>query len=71
MERVNVPAGRYAVFTHVGSVQTLPATTDKVYREWLPASGLTMRDAPHLELYDNRFNPHSANSEMDILVPVN
>lgn len=70
METVEIVEGNYAVFTHRGAIQDLPGTTRIVYQESLPASGLTGRDAPHLELYDSRFHPASPSSELDILVPV-
>jgi predicted transcriptional regulator YdeE len=31
---------------------------------------MEMRDAPHLEIYDERFIPTSKKCEMDILIPV-
>jgi predicted transcriptional regulator YdeE len=31
---------------------------------------MKMRNAPHLELYDQRFIPSSPKCEMDILIPV-
>lgn len=43
-------AGRYAVFTHIGPYSTLYRTWDAIYRQWLPASGEQLRDAPPMEL---------------------
>lgn len=43
-------AGRYAVFTHLGPYTRLHASWDAIYRNGLPASGQTLRDAPPLEL---------------------
>jgi predicted transcriptional regulator YdeE len=40
------------------------------YTNWFPATKLKMRNAPHLELYDERFDPTSNKCEMDILIPV-
>ncbi|MCU1328126.1 MAG: transcriptional regulator [Bryobacterales bacterium] len=70
METVEVVEGNYAVFTHRGPISDLPQTTRTIYQDSLPQSGLTMRDAPHVELYDGRFDPSSPTSEFDILVPV-
>lgn len=64
-----LPAGRYACFTHKGSLSGLGQTMNFIYRSWLPSSGITLREAPHLELYDKRFDPHSEKSELDILLP--
>ena len=49
----SVAAGRYAVFTHKGSYATLYLTWAAIYRDWLPTSGHTLRDAPPLELMVN------------------
>jgi len=66
-----IPAGRYAKFTHVGKLDTLGKTMHGIYREWVPQSGMRLRNAPHLEWYeDSRFDPGSEKSELDILLPV-
>lgn len=49
----SVAAGRNAVFTHKGSYATLYLTWAAIYRDWLPTSGHTLRDAPSLELMVN------------------
>ena len=43
-------AGRYAVFTHLGPYSELHHSWRAIYRDWLPASGQTLRDAPPMEL---------------------
>ncbi len=70
MEKITVPPGRYAVFTHKGSVMDLPQTVRFAYGYWLPRSGSKARNVPHLEVYDERFRPDSPDSEFDILIPV-
>jgi AraC family transcriptional regulator len=46
-------AGRHAVFTHVGPYAELHRIWAAIYRDWLPASGETLRDAPPMELMLN------------------
>jgi AraC family transcriptional regulator len=65
-----VPAGRYAMFTHKGPINRLEQTMKEIYLAWLPKSKVQLRDAPHLELYDERFAHDSDQSEFDILLPV-
>jgi AraC family transcriptional regulator len=65
-----IPAGRYACFTHKGKLDRLEQTMKHIYGSWLPRSKTQLRDAPHLELYDQRFIPDSDQSEFDILLPV-
>ncbi len=65
-----IPAGRHALFTHVGKLDKLDATMKFIHGVWLPQSGMSRRDAPEIEVYDERFNPNSDQSEFDILLPV-
>jgi len=46
-----LPAGRYAIFTHLGSYRRLHLTWTAIYRDWLPATGYALRDAPPFEHY--------------------
>lgn len=70
MMTMTVPAGRYAIFTHKGAIDKLRMTMKYIYGSWLPKSGEKLRDAPDLEIYDQRFKPDSENSELDIYIPV-
>jgi len=66
-----VPAGRHAVFTHMGPYSTLHATWRAIYRDWLPATGHALRDAPPFELYVN--DPRDTPPEQlrtDIYIPL-
>ena len=65
-----IPAGRYASFTHKGKLDSLPQTMKSIFVSWLPTSGVQLRPTPEIELYDERFNPGSEQSEFDILLPV-
>ena len=41
-----IPGGRCALLRHVGSEDTLPASIDYLYAQWLPESGEELRDFP-------------------------
>ncbi|MEM8536374.1 MAG: AraC family transcriptional regulator [Pseudomonadota bacterium] len=56
MRDVKIPAGRYAVFTHKGHIADFPKTVYIVWNKALPDAGLTPREAPEFELYDQRFD---------------
>jgi AraC family transcriptional regulator len=62
-----VAAGRYAVFTHRGSYATLYLTWASIYRDWVPASGETLRDEPPLELM---LNSPANTREEDLLTEI-
>jgi AraC family transcriptional regulator len=66
----SLPAGRWAVFTHRGSLDTLGQTMRFIHEEWMPTAKLQRRDGPELEYYGPKFNPQSAESELEILLPM-
>jgi len=67
---VEVPGGTFAVFTHHGPISEFPQTVMRIWREWLPASGLKPTGAPDVEIYDARFKMNAPDSECDYCVPV-
>ena len=71
MVSMKIPASTYAVFTHKGPLDKLPHTIDYIWGTWVPNNAeLHKKDAPDFELYDERFNPLSEESEFDIYIPV-
>lgn len=48
-----IPAGRWAVFRHIGPYETLSTTWQAIYGQWLPASGQQLRPAAPFERYEN------------------
>lgn len=66
-----VPEYKYAVFTHHGKLDRLGETYEYIYNTWLPQSGLKVHpDHYDMELYDQRFNPDSDDSEFDIYIAI-
>jgi AraC family transcriptional regulator len=65
-----VPAGKYARFVHKGKIANLPLTMRYIMGSWLPKSGYTLRNAPEIEVYTDKFNPTADDSELPILIPV-
>ncbi|WP_198968944.1 AraC family transcriptional regulator [Xylophilus sp. ASV27] len=66
-----LPAGIYAVFTHKGLHRLLHKSWDAIYREWLPHTGYTLRDAPPFEYFlnDPRYTPATA-LRTEIYIPL-
>jgi AraC family transcriptional regulator len=48
-----IPAGRWAVFRHVGPYETLSKTWQAIFGQWLPTSGQQLRPAAPFERYEN------------------
>ncbi|MEN9990137.1 MAG: hypothetical protein RL508_1116 [Actinomycetota bacterium] len=65
-----VEAGQYAICEHIGTLEDLGETTAWFYGEYLPSSNLAEREAYHLEVYDERFDPESDHSVVMICAPI-
>ena len=70
MVAITIPEGRYAIFTHKGKVETIMQTMRYIFGSWLPGCEYELRDAPHLEIYDERFVYGSEDSVLEIGVPI-
>jgi predicted transcriptional regulator YdeE len=57
-----IPSGKFAIFTHQGSLDSVQETFDGIFSEWLPESGVELRDEAMLEIYRD--------SEIDIALPI-
>ena len=65
-----VAASNYAVCEHLGPLEELADTTKWFYTDYLPTAGFTDKLAPHLEVYDERFDPESSESVVMICAPI-
>lgn len=69
VEKQVIEQGRFAVFEHRGPYDTLWQTWNAIYRDWLPKSGMTLRDAPPYEVYvddPNTTSPQELKTEIHI-----
>lgn len=53
VQRLTIPAGRWAVSLHQGSYETCWQSWNRMIRDWLPASGHHLRDTAPFEMYLN------------------
>lgn len=66
-----LPAGRWAVFRHVGPYDTLWQTWQAAYRDWLPASGEELRNTVPFEDYvDDASQVAAEQLRTDICIPI-
>lgn len=66
-----IPAGRWAVFRHVGPYDTLWQTWRAIYKDWLPSAGVVLRDAAPYERYVNDASQTAAECLItDIHIPL-
>ena len=63
--------GRYAVFMHKGPYENLNQTYQAIYKDWLPSSGIKLRDCACFELYlDDPQRTKPENLKTEICVPI-
>ncbi len=66
-----IPGGRYAVFTHKGSISTLIKTYDYIWGSWILFTKEILDDREDFEIYDERFLGYQhPDSQIDICIPV-
>ena len=66
-----LPAGKYAVFTHRGSLRMLPQTFDYIWGTWFLTTDEELDLREDFELYDNRFLGYDhPDSEIDLYIPI-
>lgn len=66
-----VKGGRFAVFTHRGSIARLPQTFEYIWGTWFLATNEELDAREDFELYDERFlGKNHPDSEMDIYIPI-
>jgi AraC family transcriptional regulator len=67
---IEIPAHRYAVFTHIGHVTRFPDTFRIIWDEALPALGASPVEAPVLERHLPTFDPRTGEGGIEVWVPV-
>lgn len=70
METFELVGGKYAVFIHKGTSVTLHKTTDFIFGEWLPNSGFSLDNRPHLAIMTSNYRPDDPNAEELICIPL-
>ncbi|GAB6043177.1 helix-turn-helix domain-containing protein [Endothiovibrio diazotrophicus] len=70
MTRLLIPPQKYARYTFTGPVSGFQAFIMNVWTRYLPESGLEPIESPEIEVYDERFDLASHDSQMDYLIPI-
>lgn len=68
----NIVGGRYAVFIHIGSYETISSTYDKIFGQWIFQTNEEVGTTPFLEFY-RKHKQHTENKEAyvtEIYVPL-
>lgn len=72
MQELNIPAGKYAVFIHKGTVEDFFQKTNPfIYGEWLPKSGFSLANRPHFQIMGEKYRNNDPESEEEVWIPIN
>lgn len=70
MEIFVLPAGKYAVFHHIGPVAEAIKTARTIFSEWLSQSGEQLDNRPHFEILALDYHPTKPDAEEDFYIPL-
>lgn len=70
MVSIEIPASRYAKFTHKGNVKNIDNTVNYIYSSWLMQSGERHSYGPDLEIYGSEYDPVSEDSVVYYAIPI-
>ncbi|MCC0646958.1 AraC family transcriptional regulator [Clostridioides sp. ZZV15-6598] len=67
----NIDGGKYAVFTHTGSLDKLDKTYEYIWGTWFLSTNEEIDIRDDFEIYDERFlGPDNVDSQIDICIPI-
>jgi AraC family transcriptional regulator len=70
MHPLTLPVGKYAIFIHHGPASKGPETYAFIFGTWLPASGHSLDDRPHLAVMGEKYRNEQPDSEEEIWIPI-
>ena len=70
LTHIQIPAQRYAVFSHRGHISTIQSTIEAIGKEWLPKAGYEPTGTPtFFERYED-FDPQTGMGDIEIWLPI-
>lgn len=71
LEKLELTAGKYAVFVHKGTAQDFAETSKNIFEKWLPSSEYQLDDRPHFEVLGKEYKgPENPDSQEKIWIPI-
>lgn len=70
LEKLIVPAGKYAVFIHKGPASEGARTYNYIFNEWMPASVYEVDQRPHFAVMGEKYKQDGPESEEEIWIPI-
>lgn len=69
-EILEIPEGKYAIFNYKGSSSEAPQFYQRIFQQWLPASGFQLDNRPHLAIMGEKYKNNDPTSEEKIWIPI-
>jgi AraC family transcriptional regulator len=69
-QTLQVPAGKYVVFSHKEHIAGIRSTLAAIWGKWIPESGLKPASAPVIERYGPEFNSQTGMGGLEIWIPL-
>ena len=70
MDSLMIPAGEYAVFTHIGTPAAFHITMKYIFSEWLPSSEFEVDARPHFEVMESNYRPDDPHAVEEVWIPI-
>lgn len=71
LKATRIPAGKYAVFTHTGSLASFNRTYEYIWGTWFLHTNEQLANRVDFEVYDERFlGPEHPGTQIDICIPI-
>ncbi len=70
MEKLIIPAGKYAVFNYKGLGSEVSETYRSILQEWFPSSDYNLDHRPHFAMMDEKYKNEDSNSEEELWFPI-
>lgn len=70
MEKLIIPAGKYAVFSYKGKPSEAQKTFQYIHSQWLPNSEFRLDDRPHFAVMGEKYKGEQPDSEEEFWIPI-
>ena len=69
-QRLEIPEGRYLVYTYTGHILGFSTAFDAIWSKLLPEGNVAPAPRPVMEVYDERFDGRTGSGVVEIWVPI-
>lgn len=70
LNQLDMPAGKYAVFSFTGSAKEAQGAFRYIYQTWLKESPYQLADRPHFAKMEEGYDPSNFNAQEEFWIPI-